>query len=282
MRRVSRLEEALGDRRLVLCDVWGVLHDGVAHFPEAAAALARARALGRHVLLVSNAPRPAASVRAQLRGLGVPDGAYDAILTSGDLVRALVARRAPERFLHLGPPRDAPLFEGVGAPVLAVEAAQYVLCSGLDDDATETPDDYEARFRVFLAAGLPMLCANPDLTVDRGGRTIWCAGALAERYAAMGGAVEGIGKPHPQIYAEALRLASEAIGAPIAAADAFAIGDSFRTDIAGAAGAGIASLVVEAGVHAADLEATEDRAEALEGLARRWGARPDFVMETLR
>ena len=181
-------------------DIWGVMHNGVRPFAHAVAACERFRASGGTVLLLSNAPRPAAGVAAQLDRIGVARSAWDAIVSSGDAARAFVARFAPGPVFHLGPERDLGIYEGLGVRIGACEIANAVVCTGLFDDETETPDDYAAVLQTCLGRGLPMVCANPDLTVERGGRIIYCAGALAAAYEKIGGSVTYAGKPHLPVY----------------------------------------------------------------------------------
>jgi HAD superfamily hydrolase (TIGR01459 family) len=284
-RIITTIEEAIEGIDAVFCDVWGVLHNGVAAFREASLALERIRkARPIAVVLLSNAPRPSSHVLPQLARLGVRRTAFDAMATSGDLCRTIIAGRKPQRFLHLGPARDGGLFEGLGLEPADEADADYILCTGLYEDTTETPEDYRATFDRLLARRLPMLCANPDLVIDRGGTTIYCAGALAELYAAMGGETEVIGKPYGAVYGEAQRIAEGILGRPTRPESILAIGDSLRTDIAGAAAFGATSLLVARGIHAADLLGD---GSALDGtLVRRFladaGASPDFVIDALR
>ena len=252
-RSIVRLEEVSGPVTLILCDIWGVLHNGAVAFVAAAAALQRARLAGKTVILLSNAPRPGSDVVPQLDRLGIPRDAYDGILTSGDICRDLIMARQPERFYHTGPPRDSTLFDGLNCGPVALADADYLLCSGLTDDTVETPDTYTELFKTCRLRNLPMLCANPDLIVDRGGTEIFCAGALAELYASMGGQTTVIGKPKAIAYERALAHAATLTGREFERMETLAIGDSMRTDIAGAAGYGLHSLFIAAGIHARDL-----------------------------
>lgn len=237
----------------VLCDVWGVVHNGVAAFPAAADALARFRVRGGTAILISNAPRPGAWVERQLGRLGVPRSAYDGIVTSGDVTRACLASRRGETVFHIGPERDRPIFDGLGLLFGPVEAADCVVCSGLFDDEVETPDDYRDLLARIRARALFMVCANPDLVVERGERLLYCAGAIADLYGALGGEVLYAGKPHRPIYDAALAEIAAARGGPAPPERVLAIGDSVRTDLAGAAALGIDFLFVTAGIHAEEL-----------------------------
>ena len=238
-----------------IIDLWGVIHDGVAPFPGALECLRRLR--GRPVLLLSNAPRRAESVRGTLRGLGIGDSLYSDLLTSGEATwLALRDRTDPwfaalgHRVWHLGPQRDRGVIEGIGLTVAArPQDADFLLNTGPDDRRdTAAMEEFTSDLHACLAAGLKMVCANPDLEIVRGGTRILCAGALAAWYEAHGGAVRSIGKPDPAIYAQALAMLT------VAPDRVLAIGDSLRTDIAGAAAAGIDSLWVLGGIHAEELQ----------------------------
>src|SRR6266568_5224322 len=193
---------------VALCDVWGVVHNGVAAAAEACDALARFRERGGTVVLITNAPRPGEIVaRTTLDRLGVPRAAYDGIVSSGDVTRALIAARAGARVFHIGPERDLALFEGLDAPMTPLEHADYAVCSGLIDDTVETPQDYQELIARMRARPLAMICANPDVVVERGDQLVYCAGAIADLYAAAGGSVIYAGKPHRPIYEQALHIA---------------------------------------------------------------------------
>jgi HAD superfamily hydrolase (TIGR01459 family) len=243
---------------LVLCDIWGVVHNGVTAFAEAAAALARFRAGGGTVILITNAPRPQDVVRHQLDRFGVARDAYDAIVSSGDVTRTVVAEHAGQSVFHIGPDRDRGTFAGLNVRFAPVETADYAVCSGLFDDDTETPEDYRALLERLRARELFMVCANPDVVVERGDRLVYCAGAVADLYQALGGDVLYAGKPHRPIYDCALALAQTLRSAPIARDRVLAIGDSVRTDLTGAASFGIDFLFVTAGIHAGELGSRED------------------------
>lgn len=283
LRLVTGLRELAPGCDLILCDVWGVLHNGLRAHAEAGDALTRFRAGGGRVVLVSNAPRPAAAVQAQLDRLGVPRTAYDAILTSGDLTRQEVERRRDEVLHHLGPERDRPIFEGLDLTFGGLDQADYVVCTGLFVDDRESVEDYRDTLAVMRRRSLPMVCANPDLVVERGHQLLPCAGALAAAYEALGGEVFYAGKPHRPVYDRALAMGAELAARPIARERVLAVGDAIRTDIAGAAGAGIASLLVARGIHGGDL--IRDGALAASAHVQDWverqEARPDAVTEAL-
>ncbi|MCK2054980.1 TIGR01459 family HAD-type hydrolase [Methylobacterium sp. 37f] len=274
---------------LILCDVWGVLHDGTNAHPGASDALMRFRALPeagrpRRVVLVSNAPRPWAGVQAILDGFGVPRAAYDAILTSGDLTRSLIAAHPGERLHHLGPERDATIFDGLDVKLVDVAAADRVVCTGLFDDTCETAEDYRATLEAMRARAVPMICANPDLVVERRGELVPCAGLIAEAYEGLGGAVTYAGKPHRPVYEAALTLAGGLDGrVPPEPARVLAVGDALRTDIAGAAAYGIPSLLVARGIHAEELGVSAAHASLgdIADWLDRQAVRPDAVIERL-
>ena len=268
---------------VVLCDVWGVVHNGIAATPEACNALARFRAGGGTAVLITNAPRPGDRVRVILDRFGVPRAAYDGIVSSGDVTRALIIARAGRRVFHIGPERDLPMFEGLDAPMAALEDADYAVCSGLTDDTVETPQDYHALIERMRARALPMICANPDVVVERGDKLVYCAGAIADLYAIAGGDVIYAGKPYRPIYEEALAIAQAARGGPVAHERVLAIGDSVRTDLKGAAAFGIDCLFVTAGIHAEELGARDNpEAAALADIFAAAGVAPKAVMHRLR
>jgi len=276
------------ERDLILCDVWGVLHDGQKAHVAAGEALIRFRALPgprrRRVVLVSNAPRPGDGVGRILDRFGVPREAYDAILTSGDLTRELIAARPGARIRHLGPERDLGVFKDLDITLVPEAEADLVVCTGLFDDRAETPDDYRDELTRLATRGLTMICANPDLVVESGNRLIPCAGLLAAAYADLGGAVVYAGKPHRPVYEAALAVAASLDGGPPDdKGRVIAIGDAIRTDIAGASAFGIASLLVARGIHAEELGVTADHhtlGDIAEWLGRQ-AVHPDAVIERL-
>ncbi len=268
---------------VVLCDVWGVVHNGVAATPEACDALARFRGGGGTVVLITNAPRPGEVVaRLTLDRLGVPRAAYDGIVSSGDVTHALIAARAGQRVFHVGPKRDLPIFEGLDAPVAPLESADYVVCSGLIDDTVETPQDYHELIERMRARALPMICANPDVVVERGDTLVYCAGAIADLYHAAGGEVIYAGKPYRPIYEQALAIAQAARGGEVEHHRVLAIGDSVRTDLKGAAAFGVDCLFVTAGIHAEELGNREEPDDAaLSKIFAAAGLFPKAVMPRL-
>ena len=232
-----------------ICDVWGVMHNGVRAFTGAVDACRRFRETGGTVLYLTNAPRPAHSVQAQLDGFGVPRDAYDGILTSGDLTRRLISERAQLKLFHLGPARDKPMFDGLELRFAAAGEADVIICSGLYNDDTETPADYTEVLEPLARRGVPMICANPDLAVERGSRIVYCAGSIAAEYERLGGQVTYAGKPHLPIYQMAFERLEELRGEPVPRRRVLAIGDGLRTDIRGAANAEIDSAFIASAIH---------------------------------
>ena len=275
---------------VVLSDIWGVVHNGRESFAPATDALARFRRQGGTVVLITNAPRPNGPIRTQLDHLKVPREAYDDIVTSGDVTIGLIVAQGAAPVHHIGPPRDLSLFaaaaESSGAappPLVSLELADYVLCTGLFDDEREVPGDYDAAFATMLARKLPLICANPDLVVQRGDDLIYCAGALAQRYEEMGGQAIYAGKPHPPIYAQALGKAHALRGRSTPDARILAIGDAMHTDVAGAVARGVDVLFVTAGIHGEELHGEAPMAAAaLEQFSARHGLWPTAAIRDLQ
>ena len=269
MRHLPGFRALVGAYSGFIIDLWGVIHDGVTPYVGAVACLEHLRDAGKPVVLLSNAPRRADTARRGMRTMGIDDALTTRLLTSGEACHAMLKQRRDEWFArlgrrsyHLGPERDRGLLDGTGMEEAArPDLADWVLNTGPDD--RRDPNDlslYEHELLACLAAGLPMLCANPDLEVVRGGRRVLCAGSLARRYTELGGAVRLIGKPDPAIYRSVLATLS------LPASRVLAVGDSLRTDIAGAKGAGIASCWVLGGIHSnllTDLKAAEGEAAGL-------------------
>ncbi|MGR6466645.1 TIGR01459 family HAD-type hydrolase [Rhizobium sp. PAMB 3182] len=278
--RISTLTDVSGSYDVILCDVWGVLHDGISAFPLAAEALAKARAKGATVVLITNSPRPFPGVVSQLRMIGVPDDAYDRIVTSGDVTRHLIAE-GPKKVFLLGPERDLPLLDGLGVEVVGEADATCVVCTGFYDDETETPEDYRDMLMRFLARGVPMICANPDLVVERGHKIIPCAGAVAALYAELGGETRIAGKPHRPIYEAAIAEAREARG-DFDLSRVMAIGDGMPTDVRGAINYGLDLLYISGGIHVREysVDGRIDEA-ALDAYLEREGAAPKWWMPRL-
>jgi HAD superfamily hydrolase (TIGR01459 family) len=280
---ITQFSSIAGDYDVVLSDVWGVLHNGLVAFPHACDALMRLRARGGIVVLITNAPRPSEAVSRQLERLHVPRETYDAIVSSGDVTRSVIEKRCGQTFYHLGPERDRSIFNGLDAHFAPLETADYVVCSGLEDDEAETPEDYRARLEFMLARKLFMVCGNPDVVVERGSTLVYCAGAIADLYASMGGEVLYAGKPYRPIYEMALTKAELARGRKIPLNRLLAVGDSVRTDLKGASAFGVDFLFVTSGIHAEELGSREQPdSGALTATFSAAGAVPKAVIRELR
>jgi HAD superfamily hydrolase (TIGR01459 family) len=258
-----------------LVDIWGVMHNGVRAFAPAVEATRRFREQGGLVLLLSNSPRPSETLRQQLRTLGVADQSYDATVSSGDLTRYELEKRDGARVFHLGPKRDLPIFAGLNLSRVDANQAELIVCTGLFDDETETPGDYRALLSDLAERGLMMFCANPDHMVERGDRLIYCAGALADLYEQVGGRAIYAGKPHLPIYKLAFETIERLAGKPVPRNKILAIGDGVRTDIAGAAAAGISSVFVASALHRGAEESEKLEERSLEPVFR--GANPPIA-----
>ena len=232
-----------------IVDVWGVMHNGARAYAAASEACRRFRRGGGIVVLLSNAPRPFRAVEHQLAALGVDPQSYDGGLTSGDVTRGLLEAWSGRSLLHIGPERDKGLFEGLTARLSTPDAAEAIVCSGLWDDTRETPANSEALFEALAARRLPMLCANPDLMVERGDKLVYCAGALAALYAQKGAEVIFAGKPHVPIYEHTFAALDRLAGRALPRECILAIGDGIDTDLLGAHRAGLRSVFIASAVH---------------------------------
>jgi HAD superfamily hydrolase (TIGR01459 family) len=282
---ISGLAEIADRYDAVLCDVWGVIHNGRDSFSDACAALTRFQETRGPVVLISNAPRPSNDVVSQLRMLGVPDSAWSGFVTSGDATRYALAERAPGPAWAIGPARDASLYDGTGVAFAeTLDGAAFVSATGLFDDEVETPEDFRDRLTVCAARGLLMICANPDIVVQRGDKMIYCAGALAALYETLGGKVLMAGKPHAPIYAAAYAEAERLAGGPLPKDKMLAIGDGLPTDVKGAANEGLPVLFIASGIHAADTMTSDGQLhpDRLAALLTGAGAKADFAAAALR
>ncbi|MFN3259626.1 MAG: TIGR01459 family HAD-type hydrolase [Pikeienuella sp.] len=283
---IDSLADLSGRYDALFCDVWGCYHDGVAPLPGAVAALRAFRAGGGAVVLLTNAPRPPESVRLQLEAMRAPEDSWDVIASSGGAARDALRRGEwGARLHHLGVwEKDAAVFEGVAAERVRLEDAESLVVTGLRDDRTETPEDYDDLLTEAALRRLPMLCANPDLVVDVGGRRAWCAGALAALYREKGGAVTEYGKPHPQIYDHARQVLTEAAGRVIPDERILCVGDGIRTDVAGAAGEGLDCLFIAAGLAAEEVLGPDGAPERgrLDRFLGEAKAAPRYAMGLLR
>jgi HAD superfamily hydrolase (TIGR01459 family) len=280
---LESLSDCTGRYDVIFSDVWGVVHDGLAPHPAAGEALTRFRQRGGVVVMISNAPRPNWSVIEQLDQIGVMRSAYDAVVTSGDVTHGLALRQKDDRCFHIGAAKDEPLFRDLPVRRVPLEDASFVICSGLADDENETAEDYRETVAAARRRDLPMICANPDLVVERGSKLIPCAGAVATIYEEMGGEVIQAGKPYPPIYAATLARSTEILGREPEKPRILAIGDAIRTDVAGAAAFGVDSLFLSAGIHASELHAPDGTlSEAqLRPFLEAQAFRPQAVMRKL-
>ncbi len=272
---LTRFRDIAPEYDALICDIWGVLHNGATAFTAACDALKLFRAQHGRVVLLTNAPRPAKDLEEQFRRFGVPLDCFDAIVTSGAAARDDLERRAASgklSLLHLGPDRDCNIFAGLNVELSDIAHAEIVLCTGLYDDETETPENYEGMLGEMQGRGLAMLCANPDLVVQRGGKLVFCAGALAQAYERAGGTAIYYGKPHRPIYDAVL---SQLTGAR----RLLAIGDGLNTDIKGANTMGIDALFIADGIHGEDV--AEFTARHMAELFAQAGVRARAAMRAL-
>ena len=249
---IAGLSQIASDYDVLLCDVWGVIHNGRESFAGACEALARFRAERGPVILITNAPRPNGPVALQLDGLGVPRAAWSRIVTSGDATRALLAERAPGPAWRVGPDRDAPLYEGLDVRFSELAEAAFISVTGPFDDENDEPGDYRERFEGAVARKLPLICANPDIVVQKGDKLIYCAGALAQLYESLGGQVIMAGKPYPAIYETCLKAATDELGGPPDRRRVLCIGDGLPTDVRGANARDLDVLFIASGIHGAE------------------------------
>jgi len=279
--RITGLKHIASQYRAILCDVWGVLHNGQAVYREAEDALVRYRESGGRVVLLTNSPRPNEGVAAQLDDLRVSRMAYDAIVTSGDVTRTLIAA-AKGPIYHLGPQRDLPLFNGLNVDLVDQAECKAIVCTGLFEDEVEKPEDYRSSLQELARRNVPFICANPDLVVERGDRLIYCAGSLAKLYRELGGTTLVAGKPHAPIYKLAMEKLEGIFQGDISRADAIAIGDGMPTDVAGALGNGFDLLYISAGIHSQEYGAADNPDEqALQSFLMKNQVDPNVWMPRL-
>ncbi|PJE35947.1 TIGR01459 family HAD-type hydrolase [Pseudooceanicola lipolyticus] len=287
---IDSLSDISSRYQALFVDLWGCLHNGVEHFPAAAAALQAYRAQGGTVLLLTNAPRPRSDVEAQLHRMGVPDDAWDTIATSGDSARlAMFSGAVGQKVWFMGNPEtDLNFFSPLQVaenPVeitrVPLEDAEGIVCCGPFDPMAD-PAVNRPQFLYAKQKGLKLLCANPDIVVDRGETREWCAGALARLYTEMGGESLYFGKPHPPIYDLARRRLAE-IGRQVPDSQILAIGDGAHTDVDGAMGEDIDSLFITGGLAAAETATTDQPEEsALEAYIEKEMINPTYVIGKLR
>jgi HAD superfamily hydrolase (TIGR01459 family) len=247
---LAHAAELLQAYDVIFCDVWGVVHNGQRAHAEAGEALARFRKRGGSVVLVSNAPVPQVGVEYVLKKTGVRGDAWDAIVSSGDIALRHIAEKGYTRLHRVGPAgRDRSLFSRLPGPDTPLEEADAIVCTGLHNTLKETVETYRGLIEVGVAAGLPFVCANPDLVVDVGETRHLCAGSIAAEYERRGGEVFWAGKPHPSAYNTALEVATALRGTVPPLRKILAIGDAVRTDLAAAKGLGVDGLFIATGIH---------------------------------
>ncbi len=289
-RIIETLAEVSAPYRALFVDLWGCVHNGITAYPEAVAALQAYRQSGGIVVLVTNSPKPRSGVAEQLAQFGVPQDAYDTIATSGDSARAAMFTGAVgDKVYFMGEwQRDAGFFEPlhvIHSPMeitrVPLREATGIVCCGPFDPMAD-PEVNRADFLYAKQKGMKLLCANPDIVVDRGETREWCAGALARLYTEMGGESLYFGKPHPPIYDLARRRLAE-LGKDIADGDILAIGDGPHTDISGAMGEGIDSLFISGGLAAAETKTShQPDPDALTAYLAKENSAPTFTIGRLR
>ena len=286
---ITSLSEISDRYDALFVDLWGCVHNGVKALPEAVAALQAYRAKGGKVVLVTNSPRPRAGVQKQLVHFGVPDDAWDTIATSGDSARAAMFRGVVgSKVYFIGQPGEEKFFQPIGVikdPVhvemVDLKDAEGIVCTGPRDPMAD-PDVMRPEFLMAKQLGLKLLCANPDIVVDRGEVREWCAGALAKLYTEMGGESLYFGKPHPPIYDLARRRLAE-LGVDVPDTGILAIGDGVLTDIAGAMGEDIDSLFISGGLAAAETKTShQPDPDALSAYLEKEISAPTFAIGHLR
>jgi len=250
---IKNASDLLPRYQVVFCDIWGVIHNGVTAYIEGCAALSKFREDGGTVVLVSNAPRTPEVVATILAEKNVPDDCWDAIVSSGGIAVTYAVTKELSKVHHIGPDRDLDIFHGTGLERVSLDEANAILCTGLIHDREETGENYRDMLREPAARNLPLICANPDLVVDVGTIQLPCAGAIAVVYEDLGGPVYWAGKPHAVAYETALAKAQQLRGTTVASNAVLAIGDSVRTDIAGAVRFGVDGLFIGQGIHKAQV-----------------------------
>ncbi|MEM9147762.1 MAG: TIGR01459 family HAD-type hydrolase [Pseudomonadota bacterium] len=282
---IDSIDEISADYEAILCDLWGCYHNGIEPFPAAMAALRRFRDRGGRVILLTNAPRPIPGVQVFLDRINAPEDTHDALLSSGQICAdALAAGTHGKRIHYVGPDRDLAMLSAGQIDAVELDAAEALLCTGLRDDSREGPEDYASEMAEWLRRGLPLICANPDIVVDRGETRLWCAGSLARAYREIGGVVHYYGKPHSAVYAACFDMLGKLNGAPMPRERVIGVGDGIATDVAGAADAGLDALFVTGGLAAAEFGADSNRPDPalLERYLEREGQSPAFAIPFLR
>lgn len=262
-------------------DLWGCLHNGIEPFASAVDAL---KGYSGKVVLLTNSPRPNTGVIPQLEQIGVPADIYDGIVSSGDSAQfAMASGVVGHKIYHIGPERDLGFFEGIDVELVSLEDAEGIVCTGLCEDRSETPDDYRLTILTGVNRGLKLLCANPDITVDVGDQRIYCAGALAQAYAEAGGESLYFGKPHLPIYQLAYKRLAEIAGHTIDTDRILCIGDGVNTDIRGGVSENLDTLFITGGLAATDIDHSDGRyQQSLDAFLQSHQLSPTFAIELLK
>ena len=240
----------------LLCDAWGVIHNGRRLFDGVEDALVRFRQTRGPVVILTNAPKPSPVIRPQLDALGLSREAYDVVVTSGDVARAEINKCLPGRAYRIGWASDGPLYDGLDLGFAPLPDADFIICTGIADEGPSEPEDYREMLAPAAAADKLMICGNPDIVVNWRGELMWCAGAIARVYEDLGGRVVYAGKPYPEVYELAMAAIADRAGRTIAPDRILAVGDGAVTDIRGANRARIDALFIagDGGVHEGGLE----------------------------
>ncbi|MEM6679180.1 MAG: TIGR01459 family HAD-type hydrolase [Pseudomonadota bacterium] len=292
---IDSLDAVAADYDALLVDLWGCYHNGVTPYPDALEALrryrARAQAAGALgiVILLTNAPRPSTGVRRFLDAIGAPaeGDTHDGIMSSGEACkRAMNGGAHGGRYVYIGPERDLGMLPDFEGQRVSIEDADCVLLVGFRDDKHEDPSDYDAEMAAWAARGIPVLCANPDTIVDKGAERLWCAGAIAERYAERHPEAPLVwyGKPHAPSYDAAFALLDQLAGQAVARHRVLGIGDGIHTDVRGAHIQGCDALFISGGIAAPEVGATPEAPDParLEAFFAAKGERPRYAMPFLR
>ena len=251
---LASFSEISNNYNALICDIWGVVHNGIEPHKAAVKALVKYRSMGGKVILVTNASRTRPYIEKMLDNMGVDKDCYDRIVTSGDVTRKFIKKYSNNFIHHVGPYSDEVVFSNLNIKKGKAQQAKAVVVTGLDND-DDGLEKYTQRLNQWLELGLPLICTNPDKVVEVGDKILYCAGAIADIYQTMGGRVLMAGKPNQAIYLEALLELEKITGNKVALNKILAIGDSVRTDATGAANMGIDFLFIAGSIHADEIDA---------------------------
>lgn len=262
---LTGLRDVAGDYDAVLCDIWGVLHNGRQHFPTAYEALRRFKAEHGPVVLISNSPRPRDGLVQQLASLGIEEDGYSGVVSSGDATRDYLSKLALSGpAWRIGDPREQSLYAGIDIDLSGTpETAAFISCTSPFDDENDTIDMYESDFTVAAQRRLVMICANPDKIVQRGDKIVMCAGSLADLYQSLGGEVIMAGKPYAPIYEMCYTVLDQLAAKPHDKRRILAIGDGLPTDVLGANSQGLDLVFIAAGIHVIEATNAEGKLDPL-------------------